>query len=123
MSEPAYFTVDQIGAAADHVIAELQDDPDSVIALPIPNGITVRERADLLNHHGRCRGRDPQARLASQDARPPHAGRIGVRDRPSAVVRSFVFPYQLRLLAEVLRPHQLRDPSARVFSVVAWRHA
>jgi hypothetical protein len=52
MSDPAYFTTDQVNAAADHVIEELKDDPGSVIALPIPNGLTARERADLLNHHG-----------------------------------------------------------------------
>jgi hypothetical protein len=52
VTDAAYFTVDNISAAADHVIAELKDDPDSVIALPIPNGLTARERADLLNHHG-----------------------------------------------------------------------
>jgi hypothetical protein len=52
MSDPAYFTVDQINAVADHVIAELKDDPGSVIALPIPHGLTARDRANLLSHHG-----------------------------------------------------------------------
>jgi hypothetical protein len=34
------------------VIAELKDDPDAVMSIPIPNGISARERADLLDHHG-----------------------------------------------------------------------
>jgi len=45
------FTVDQVCQAADHVIAELHDDPDSVLMLPIPNGLRARERTDLLDHH------------------------------------------------------------------------
>jgi hypothetical protein len=51
MTEPADFTVNQISEAADHIIAELQDDPNSVITLPIPNGLSARERADLFDHH------------------------------------------------------------------------
>jgi len=52
MSGWAYFTVEEINAAADHVIDELRDDPDSVLTLPIPHGISARERTDLLDHHG-----------------------------------------------------------------------
>jgi hypothetical protein len=52
MTNRAYFTVDEIDAAAGHVISELSDDPDSVLTLPIANGISARERADLLDHHG-----------------------------------------------------------------------
>ncbi len=48
----SYFTVDQVTEAADHVISELEHDPGQVMALPIPNGLSARERADLLDHHG-----------------------------------------------------------------------
>ena len=52
MTDPAYFRVDDVeAAAADHIISQLADDPDSVMALPIPHGITAHERADLLDHH------------------------------------------------------------------------
>ena len=50
--DTAYFTVDEVNAAADYIISELESDRDSLIALPIPNGISARERADLLDHHG-----------------------------------------------------------------------
>jgi hypothetical protein len=45
------FYADEISDAADQVIDELRDDPDSVMALPIPHGLSARERADLLDHH------------------------------------------------------------------------
>jgi hypothetical protein len=51
LSEPAYFPVDQIVAAADHVIDELRDDAYSLVALPIPHGLRSLERSDLLDHH------------------------------------------------------------------------
>jgi len=47
------FAVDAVDAAADHVIGRLAGDADHLMAIPIPNGITARERADLLDHHGR----------------------------------------------------------------------
>jgi hypothetical protein len=47
----AKFFANEISAAADYVIAELHDDPESVLMIPIPNGITARQRADLLDHH------------------------------------------------------------------------
>jgi hypothetical protein len=51
MTDFAYFTVDQIREVADHVIAELKDDPDGVMTIPLPNGLTPRERRDLIDHH------------------------------------------------------------------------
>jgi hypothetical protein len=51
MSDRAYFTVGEVGTAADYVIDELRDDPDWVIAMPIPNGISAMERALLFDHH------------------------------------------------------------------------
>jgi len=47
------FAVDAIGTAADYVIAALAGDPDHLMAILIPNGITARERADMPDHHGR----------------------------------------------------------------------
>jgi hypothetical protein len=53
MSDITRFTVDQVREGADHVIAELRDDPDEVMMIPIPNGMTARERRDMIDHHGR----------------------------------------------------------------------
>ena len=47
------FAVDAVDAAADHVIGRLAGDADHLMAIPIPNGISARERADMLDHHGR----------------------------------------------------------------------
>jgi hypothetical protein len=77
MSDHAYFTVDQVNAAADHVIDELRDDPESVLMIPIPNGISAHQRADLLDHHG--------AVIAEIRRRGWHA-KAHVRHTPTALV-------------------------------------
>ena len=87
MTDISYFTVDQVQQAADHVIAELSDDPDSVLAIPIPNGISARERADLIDHHqavvdevkrrgwsaGAVVRTTPAGSVLAIDLHPPHA--------------------------------------------------
>jgi hypothetical protein len=51
MSDLTPFPVDLVSEAADYVIAELKDDPDAVMSIPIPNGIPLRARTDLIDHH------------------------------------------------------------------------
>jgi hypothetical protein len=33
------------------VLAELSDEPDSMLTLALPHGISARERADLIDHY------------------------------------------------------------------------
>ena len=50
MTRSTRFQVNEITAAADHVIAELEHDPGSVMLLPLPHGLSPRERADSIDH-------------------------------------------------------------------------
>jgi hypothetical protein len=51
MSDFAHVPVDQVQAAADYVVDALGNDPDAVVMIPVPNGISARERRDLIDHH------------------------------------------------------------------------
>jgi hypothetical protein len=44
---------DQVNAAVDAVIGKLLDNPNAVIAIPIPSGLSARERGELIDraHH------------------------------------------------------------------------
>ena len=74
---------DDIDGAADRIIEELAGEPDAVMALPIPYGLSPRERANLIDHH--------QA-VASEIRRRGHEVEALVQRLPQGEVLAIAMP-------------------------------